>query len=122
MKKNADIFRINSPYGIIIRLSDLTYSWFNRMYQEQYASTGKIGIDAFEFKHSLKDKASISILKDFAKENGINSESIKEGDIEYFRMWLYNDSTNPYNEQNEFDMRMKRYERLLFKVERIVEK
>lgn len=124
-KTRADIFSIDSPYGIIIRLSDLNYSWFNRLYQEQYVSSiVKLGVNAFEFKHTLKNETSIDILKDFAKKNskyGTSSDNFKEREHEFFRVWLYNDSTNPYNKQNEFDVRMKRYERLLFKVERIVE-
>ncbi|SFK99986.1 hypothetical protein SAMN05216357_11087 [Porphyromonadaceae bacterium KH3CP3RA] len=120
----ADIFRINKPYGIAIRISDLKYSWFNRKYIEQYSSSSdKHGIDALKFRDTLNDKAVIDKLKKLAEENskyGTSFDNYKAGNEEYFRMWFYNDSSFPFNQNGEIDNRMDRYENILFKAEQIV--
>ena len=61
MNNRADFFRTNSPYGIIINLTNLKYSWFNRLYKEvnderQYFLPWK---ELYSFDNTIKD------LKDY---------------------------------------------------------
>jgi len=72
---------------------------------------------------ALKYEYLIDILRDFAKNNskyGTSYDNFKERGHDYIRVWLYNDATNPFNDQKEFEERMNRYEKLSFEVERIV--
>lgn len=124
-KTRADIFRINSPYGIIIRLSDLRYSWFNRKYKEIYSDLmDDLSLDDLhKFEDELKDESVIEKINDFVEANrdvGVNSSIEKESDKSYLRVWLYNDENFPFNSGGEIKNKMNQYDKLLLSLERII--
>lgn len=113
-KTKAEIFRINSPYGVIIRLSDLTYSWFNRNYKEVYNDSRDFlsWKDLYGFKNKLKDETIVEKIKDFASKNrdfGTSSAIEKEEGSSYLRVWLYNDKNFPFNSSGEIKSKMNQY-------------
>ena len=124
-KTRADIFRINSPYGIIIRLADLRYSWFNRKYKEIYSDLmDHLSLDGLhKFEAKLKDESVIEKINDFVEANrdvGVNSFIEKESDKSYLRVWLYNDENFPFNSAGEIKSKMNQYDKLLLGLERII--
>lgn len=123
-KTKANIFRINSPYGVIIRLSDLAYSWFNREYYELYSSSSdRCGEDAYDFNQKLNEESTIERLKEFAIRNskyGTSSDVYRVGEIPFMRVWLYNDKNYPFNQHGEIENKMDRYLSLRGEIELIL--
>lgn len=128
MKKEArELFRINSPYGIIIRLSDLSYSWFNR----EYLGLGNNNIlekqlpmyIIHDFDNKLKDEAVLKNLEVYAKNNRSNgmdmAKEVSDGEG-YLRIWFYSDNYFPYGLKGLIKSNMNRYEEVLSKVENII--
>lgn len=124
-KISADYFRINSPYGIIIRLSDLYYNWFNR----HYLSLGKNSKDFLpfselpEFVEKLKDVSVLDNLRSYAFNNRVSGMDMEEKYIEggkYVRIWLYSDRYFPFNSKGIIKSNMNRYESVLSEIERII--
>lgn len=126
-KTDADIFRINSPYGIIIRLSDLKYSWFNR----NYLGLGNGDISqkhlpfflTHSFEKKLKDESVLKNLETYAKNNRTSGmdmgKEVTDGEG-FLRVWLYSDEYFPYNDKGLIKSNMDRYKNVLSEVERII--
>lgn len=124
---SRDTFRINSPYGIIIRLSDLTYSWFNR----EYLNLGNNNVLEkhlplfliHSFNKKLKDESVLKNLEMYAKKNrgsGMDmGKEVSDGEG-YLRIWFYSDSYFPYGLKGLIKRNMDRYEKVLSEVERII--
>lgn len=123
-RTQADIFRINSPYGIIISLSDLRYSWYNRIYQEVYNDSIDTPLDTrYKFESKLKDLSVIDKINNFVDANikfGVSSGPENVQGDRCLRVWLYNDENFPFNSTGEIKNKMNRYEKLLLELERII--
>ena len=123
-RTQADIFRINSPYGIIIRLADLRYSWYNRIYQEVYNGLKDEPLDTrYKFESKLKDQSVIEKVNDFVDSNSMFGVSLAPENVQgkpCLRVWLYNDKNFPYSSKGEIKSKMNRYEKLLLELERII--
>lgn len=126
MKKTRDqIFRINSPYGVIIRISDLRYSWFNREYKEQYDDTNVYlpWEQLYKFEGKLKSETVMEKLKDFVdknKEYGMTYEKEVVAGFGYLRVWLYNDANFPFRLGKEDKVKMNQYEKRLLDLKQII--
>lgn len=125
-RTRADIFRINSPYGIIIRLSDLSYSWFNRKYRDVFDdSTDYLPFFILHsFGKKLKDESVLENLKVFAINHRISGmdmgEEMNDGH-NYLRLWLYSDKYFPYNSRGLIIKKsMDRYNKVLSELEKII--
>lgn len=126
-KTDADIFRINSPYGIIIRLSDLAYSWFNR----KYLGLGNDNILqkhlplflTHSFVNKLTHESVLKNLETYAQNNRSSGmdmgKEITDGEG-YLRIWLYSDKYFPYNDKGLIKSNMDRYKNVLSEVEKII--
>ncbi len=123
-RTRADIFRINSPYGIIIRLTDLRYSWYNRIYEEVYNDSKDSSKETrYKFEDKLKDQSVIDKINNFVDANtkfGVSSASENVQGDRCLRVWLYNDENFPFNSSGEIKNKMNRYEKLLLELERII--
>lgn len=123
-RTRADIFSINSPYGIIIRLSDLRYSWFNRIYQEVYNDSNIVSLDKrYRFESKLKDQSVIEKINDFVVANtkfGVISARENEQGTACLKVWLYNGNYPLFNSTGEIKSKMNRYEKLLLELERTI--
>lgn len=123
-RTQADIFSINSPYGIIIRLIDLKYSWYNRVYQEVYNASKDEPLDSrYKFESKLKGQSVIEKINDFVDTNnkfGVSSAPENVQGNRCLRVWLYNDENFPFNSTGEIKSKMNRYEKLLLELERII--
>ncbi len=124
-RASYQVFRINSPYGIIIRLSDLRYSWFNRNYKELYDETQEYlpWEKLYKFDGKLKDVSVIEKIKDFAEANKEYGMSYSEETVKgfsYLSVWLYNDSNFPYTLNKEVKRKMDKYNKVLLDLEQII--
>ena len=131
--KDADLFMTHSTYGIIIRLSDLSYSWFNRYHKEVKDESQDVSTDTskedkswdelYSFKNTLKDESVLAKLKEFASRNsekGVNiREKMNEGKS-YIQIWLYDAENTPYYLGKEVPPRMEKYYLLLHEIESIL--
>lgn len=129
--KDADLFMTHSTYGIIIRLSDLSYSWFNRYHKEVNdrvqdespdTSKEKPWDELYSFKNKLENEAVLEKLKEFASRNSVKGVNIREKMNEgksYIQIWLYDAENTPYYLGKEVPPRMEQYRLLLHEIESI---
>lgn len=98
--RNDVWFRVHYPYGIVFDFENKTFALFNRFYKR----LGEGRDEAFQYK-------SISELLEFSQNENISNDlktSLEKwvktnkhsmscsAEENYFRIWFYNDSTNPY--------------------------
>ena len=127
MNNRADFFRKNSPYGIIINLTNLKYSWFNRFYKEVNDDRQSFlpWKELYSFDNTIKDLNVIEKLKQFAleyKEFGTTFQiQKKDGETDYLSVWFYNDRNLPYNSKGEIKKLMNSYLNRLSTIENILE-
>lgn len=126
MNDRSIFFRTTSPYGIIINLTSLKYSWFNRYYKEVNDNREDFlpWNELYPFKTAIRDHNVIEQLKEFAlqnKEFGTNFQIQKKDDeTDYLSVWLYNDRSIPYNSKGEIKKLMNEYLNRLSKIEEII--
>lgn len=118
-------FKTNSPYGIIIRVSDLKYSWFNRNYKEVYDETQEYlpWEELYKFDNKLKDEAAIEKIKKFADVNKKYGMSYSEETVKgfkYLHVWLYNDANVPYKLSKIVKTKMDEYNKRLSNLKEII--
>ena len=127
MKSQADLFRINSPYGIIINLTNLKYSWFNRFYKE--VNDDRLCFlpwnELYSFDNTIKNINVIERLKQFALENKAFGTTFqiekKDGETDFLSVWFYNDLHFPYDSKGEIKLLMNSYLNRIVTIEKILE-
>ncbi len=105
--KNSEqqFFRINYPYGIIIDLQTKSYTPFNRNYMPlgthatEHNRYSKYS-EQFTFSsNSNLTQEFIDYWESYIKHNqdmALQTSTLRSEGKEYYKLWLYNDRTNPY--------------------------
>ncbi len=114
--KEAQEFRTNKPYGLVIDLDNLKYSWFNREYMEidHIDFDFECSSNNFSFGYPIRNIEVADKIRAFANKNkdkGMNYADETIGERRYLRVWLYNDSTFPYKGAQLYKLRMRSYEK-----------
>jgi len=122
------LFKLYIPYGIVIRLSDLSYTWFNRDYKG-------LGNDSKEmlpfselpdFVGKLKNESVMEDLRTYALNNRVYGMDMEEQFIDgekCLRIWFYSDKYFPFTFRGNISIKkMERYNEVLSEVKKIIGK
>lgn len=125
MSWQADRFRTESPYGIIINLSNLRYSFFNRNYKEQNNKSDAYlpWDELYSFENIIEDESAIEKLKDFATKYELLGTAYrveKRNGIDYLSIWLYNDRNFPFDSKGARKNLLNQYFTKINEVEKIL--